>query len=265
MNVNLWLKKTKEEIDALDAELLVLEILHEKERSFLVANDNIELNQNDLDVLDRLVKLRKRGMPLAYIVGRKEFYGREFAVDRNVLIPRPESEEIIEIVKSLKLKEPKILDVGTGSGCLAITLALEIEKSKVVAADISKEALKVAAENAVDLGARVEFVESDLLEKFQDEKFDVVVANLPYVDETWDWLSEELEWEPEKALFAVDEGLYEIKRLIDEVDKYKNTEYLVIEADESQHEKIKKYISKKKSLEVVKTSGFQILAKKSPR
>lgn len=263
MNVSSWLKKTKSEIDSLDAELLLLAILHESERSFLVSHDDMELFQNDLDVLDRLVQLRKRGMPLAYILGEKEFYGRKFKVDRDVLVPRPESEEIIEIVKKLvekeyKDKEIRILDVGTGSGCLGISLSLEIPSAKVVASDISQEALKVAAENAIDLGARVEFVQSDLLEKFAGEKFDFIVANLPYLDENWDWLGWELEWEPENALFAEDGGLAEIKKLISTVAEEKNTKYLILEADKSQHNEIEKY-GKKAGLDFVETSGYQIV------
>ena len=263
MNVSSWLKKTRNEIDSLDAELLLLAILHENERSFLVSHDDMELFQNDLDVLDKLVQLRKRGMPLAYILGEKEFYGRKFKVDRDVLIPRPESEDIIEIVKKLvqkdyKDKEVRILDVGTGSGCLGITLSLEIPSAKVVASDVSQAALKIASENAIDLGARVEFVESDLLDKFSGEKFDIIVANLPYLDENWDWLGWELEWEPENALFAEDGGLAEIKKLVFTVVEEKNARYLIIEADKSQHDEIIKF-AKKAGLEHIETSGYQLV------
>lgn len=260
MNLRSWLAEAKKEIDALDAELLLLLILHEDERSFLVAHDDMMLFQNDIDVLKKLVELRKRGMPMAYILGKKEFYGRNFIVNRNVLIPRPESEDIIDTVKNLGISQPKILDVGTGSGCLAVTLALEIPKSRVVACDVSSEALKIASENAVELGARVEFIKSDLLESFSDEKFDVIVANLPYVDESWDFLSPELEWEPENALFAEDGGLFEVKRLIDEVKKYKNTKYLILETDECQIKKLKKYVSDS-GLEFVSNNRFVSLIK----
>lgn len=260
MNLRSWLAEAKKEINALDAELLLLLILHEDERSFLVAHDDMMLFQNDIDVLKKLVELRKRGMPMAYIFGKKEFYGRNFIVNRNVLIPRPESEDIIDMVKNLGISQPKILDVGTGSGCLAVTLALEIPKSRVVACDVSSEALKIASENAVELGARVEFIKSDLLEGFSDEKFDIIVANLPYVDESWDFLSPELEWEPENALFAEDGGLFEVKRLIDEVKKYKNTKYLVLETDECQIKKLKKYVSDS-GLEFVSNNRFVSLIK----
>lgn len=264
MNVCSWLKKTRNEIDVLDAELILLEILHERDRSFLVAHEDMKLNQNDLDVLDKLVEARKRGLPIAYILGRKEFYGREFFVNRNVLIPRPETENVVDIVKKLadseefsEKDEVKILDVGTGSGCIAVSVDLEVKKARVVALDISKEALNVAADNAINLGARVEFFVSDLFDKIRDEKFDIVVANLPYVDKDWDWLSQELEWEPEAALFSEDGGLFEIKRIIDDVVQLKNTKYLVLEADPSQHGKIIEY-AKKTGLEEAGTEGFYV-------
>lgn len=254
MNVNLWLRETKNRIDALDAELILLKVLREKDRSFLIAHDRMPLMSNDLDVLEKMVQLRERHAPLAYITGKKEFYGRDFFVDRNVLIPRGESEDIIDIVKELKPK--KVLDVGTGSGCLAISISLEMPKTEVVAVDCSKEALSVAMDNALEMDARVTFLKSDLLERVKDEKFDVMVANLPYVDRDWDFLSPELEWEPKDALFAEDGGLEVIFRFIDEVVKYKKTKYVVIESDVCQHEKVRFYAGKK-GLAVACELGYQ--------
>ena len=97
-----------------------------------------------------------------------------------------------------------------------------------------------------------------MFEKIRDEKFDIVVANLPYVDRDWDWLSQELEWEPETALFSEDGGLFEIKRIIEDVARLKNTKYLILEADPSQHENIIKY-AKNAGLEEAGTEGFYVI------
>lgn len=183
------------------------------------------------------------------------FYGREFLVTPNVLIPRPETEMMVDAVLNLvgkaylpgvKPSEAKlpqncaILDVGTGSGCVAVSLALELPEARVTACDISPEALKVARENAGKLGAKVEFVKSNLMSDI-DGDFDVVVANLPYVDENWDWIDKEaLAKEPSIALYAGDGGLALIKKLINQAAERK-VPYLILEADPCQHSKITNY------------------------
>ena len=155
-------------------------------------------------------------------------------------------------------KHPKILDIGTGSGCLAITLKLELPKAEVSALDISEKALKVAEKNADNLGAKVyPLIISDLLENVKftpDNTPDVIVANLPYVDKTWDWLKLDLKKEPELALFAEDGGLYLIKKLIRNLENIK-IKYLILEADPCQHEEIKKY-ALNFNLEHVETRNF---------
>lgn len=206
------------------------------------------------------------GLPKAYREGRAEFFGREFAVTPDVLIPRPETETAVEMVMSLagkpylsglkvgesKLpKNARILDVGTGSGVIAVTLKLELPEAEVVAVDISEEALKVAEENARRLGAEVEFVQSDLLESVSGN-FDVIVANLPYVDRDWEWLDSSLRFEPEEALYAKDEGLEIIFRLLEQVKD--RTKYLILEADPVQHGRIME------KCKVVRVNGYQLLA-----
>ena len=263
MNVASWLKQAKSRIDTLDAELILLKLLHENDRSFLVSHDTMELSLNDIDVLDKLVAYREAKMPLAYVIGEKDFYGRKFDVDRNVLVPRIESETIIDL--SLKLfhdkkipSKPKILDVGTGSGCIAVTLSLEIPSADVTAVDISEDALKVAMENNLNLDGKVRFIKSDLLDRVNNEKFDLIVANLPYVDDNWDFLSPELEWEPSLALYADNKGLDIIFSLIDQVLEYKCTKYLIIECDLCQQKMLNEYVAKK-GLTIVETSGYQTL------
>lgn len=197
------------------------------------------------------------------------FYGREFVVTKDVLIPRPETEMMVDAVLNLagksylpgvkparpKLpKNPCILDVGTGSGCVAVSLALELPKTSVTACDISEKALKVARKNADILRAKVEFAKSNLLESISSD-FDVVVANLPYVDESWGWIDKEaLSREPAMALYAEDGGLALIKKLINQVLERK-IQYLVLEADPCQHEKVIQYATKN-NYSLLETRGF---------
>lgn len=207
--------------------------------------------------------------PKAYKDGIKEFFGREFKVSPDVLIPRPETETMIEMVLSLAgrsylpgVKVPssvlpersRILEVGTGSGCVAISLALELLSAEVVASDVSSEALAIARENAEGFGAKVKFVQSDLLKNVEGS-FDVIVANLPYVDRSWNWISG-VGHEPELALYAKNGGLELIFKLIEQAKD--RTKYLILEADPCQHEKI---ISRAEAggFKFLRVSGFQLL------
>ena len=216
----------------------------------------------------------KSTSPQAYQNHRQNFYGRDFYVDKNVLIPRPESEQLIDAVLNLagkpylpgvnppkrKLKEtPTVLDVGTGSGCLAITLALELPEAKVYATDISKPALKVAQQNATTHGAPITTIISHLLEKVKDGTLpvpDLIIANLPYVDPDWPWLDKRsLAHEPSLALYAKDHGLALIKELIDEASTL-SVKYLVLEADPCEHQSIIDYARGRYNLE--SSSGFAL-------
>lgn len=210
-------------------------------------------------------------LPKAYKDGRIDFYGRDFFVSPDVLIPRPETESIIDIVKSLAgkpilpgVKAPapkiaenaKILDVGTGSGCIAVTIKKELPLTKVTGVDINPSALKVAEKNAEKLGADIELKESNLLSDVESE-YDIIIANLPYVDAGWDWLDKEaLSYEPATALYAEDHGLKLIKELINQAKE--NTIYLILEADPSQHEYIIEYAAKNGFLHS-ETRGFALL------
>ena len=156
MNVSSWLRKTA--ISRLDAELILANSLG-KDRVFLHAHPEFELSEDAEKRADADCLRRENHEPLAYILGYKNFYGRKFMVTPDVLIPRPETEAIINLAK--ELKSQKILDVGTGSGCIAITLKLELPDSDVVALDISPKALKIAEQNAAKLGAKIAFRESD--------------------------------------------------------------------------------------------------------
>lgn len=251
MNVSSWLKKAA--ISRLDAELILANSLG-KDRVFLHAHPDYELSETEEKQVNSDLERRAKHEPLAYILGYKEFYGRNFIVSPDVLIPRPETEAIINLAK--EQKPAKILDVGTGSGCIAITLKLELPVSNVSAVDISPKALQIARQNAAKLGAEIAFSESDLLEKVQGE-YDLIVANLPYVDKNWDWLSPELAYEPDLALYAEDSGLCDIKRLVRQAEAHLTKRgVLMLESDLSQHGKIQDYIENNTKLTLVKTEGL---------
>lgn len=208
-------------------------------------------------------------LPKAYRNGFKDFYGRDFLVTPDVLIPRPETEQIIDLLLTLAgkpylpgMKAPKrvlperpiIVDVGTGSGCIAITTKLELKDAKVIGVDIEEGALKIAEKNAQKFGADVALIKSNLLENIK-EKPDVVIANLPYVDENWSWLDKKtLSAEPSSALYAKDGGLELIKRLIAELAKLK-TEHILLESDPCQHRDIIEF-AEKNGLHLNETRGF---------
>ena len=135
---------------------------------------------NDL-ALEALLQRRENGEPLAYILGYREFYSRRFRVDTNVLIPRHETEVLIETALQIENKLLRVLDIGTGSGCIAVTLKLERPDWSVWATDISFPALQVARENAETLGADVTFRHSNLFEQLEHETFDLIVSNPPYI------------------------------------------------------------------------------------
>ena len=210
-------------------------------------------------------------LPEAYKTGIKEFYGREFFVSPDVLIPRPETEQMIDEVLLLSGKSylpgmksperkisdrPRILDVGTGSGCIAITLKLEIPEANVIGLDISTEALSVARKNAEHLQANVDFIGSDLLTNYHGEAPEIIVANLPYVDEHWDWLDRDsLSHEPNLALYADDGGMSLIKKLLDQIKERDWHPYILLEADPCQHEAIIERASKN-GFNHTKTNGF---------
>jgi release factor glutamine methyltransferase len=203
----------------LTAELLLAHCLS-VEREYLYAHDERVLSNEESQTLEDALYDRINGVPLQYIVGRQEFYGRFFHVTPAVLIPRPETEHIVEAVLELRQarmenSRPRILDVGTGSGCIAITLALEIASAQVYASDISEAALCVARANAAELGASVGFLCVDFLDGVGGE-FEFIVSNPPYVKRgDMSRLQREVrEYEPHVALFSPEDELEVYRRLI---------------------------------------------------
>lgn len=176
------------------------------------------LEEDDLAPLRDLLKRRGEGIPLQHLLGSVQFHRRDFKTDSRALIPRPETEELAEwLLKNVHLPEnPRILDMGCGSGVLGLTLAAENSSSHVVLADVSAEARALAAENASLLEiTNVDFVESDLFSALGEDTFDLIVANLPYVPETdRASLSREVAHDPDLALFGGPDGLDVIRRFV---------------------------------------------------
>ena len=210
--------------------------------------------------------------PAAYQKGLADFYGREFIVNPNVLIPRPETEAIVDTALNLLGKSylpgvkpsearlaqnAKVLEVGTGSGCIAITLKLEAPELDIVATDISDKALEVARANTKKFGLDIKLRKTDLMDGVT-ERFDLVIANLPYVDENWDWLDKKaLSYEPSLALYAEDHGLKLIFRLIKQAGE-RRVPSLILEADPCQHDDIVKFAAKQ-GYSLIEKRGFVLL------
>ena len=222
-----------------------------QDRTYLIVNLQRELEEQELVLFGADLERRSAGEPLQYIIGHQEFYGLEFEVNRDVLIPRPESEMIVEEVIRLSrnylkpLPELLIFDVGTGSGCLAISLAREIAGSFVIANDISRPALAVARRNAIRCGVsdRVAFFEGDLLAAVAARPVaDVIVSNPPYVAEAEvaSLQREVREWEPRVALSDSADGLTFYRRLLLEAPlRLKRGGFLICEIGYSQAEPVR--------------------------
>ena len=202
-----------------EASLLLGAILGRSEPK-LLAHDDAEVDPRDDAAFLALVERRRRGEPFAYLARGKEFFGRPFAVDERVLIPRPETEELVEIVLALPLPErARVLDLGTGSGAIAWPLAAERPPWRVIAADLALDALACAHRNRARLGlaSRTALVGGDLADAFDLGRFDLLVSNPPYVDPDDEALvaADVRTYEPAIALFAGDRGFALIDRLLD--------------------------------------------------
>jgi release factor glutamine methyltransferase len=225
----------------LTSELLIAHTLSVS-REYLYSHDDQILTDDESQKIEDLLYDRIGGVPLQYIVGRQEFWGRYFSVNPSVLIPRPETEYIVETVleKQGSQTSQSLLDVGTGSGCIAVTLALEIPTATVFAADISEAAVRVAKQNAGKLGAKVNFVCMDVLDAVSG-RFDFIVSNPPYVrrDDITRLQREVREHEPSVALFSPEDELAIYRRLVTGAEQMLNPGgYLIMEVGLGMDEKV---------------------------
>ncbi|MEM1081918.1 MAG: peptide chain release factor N(5)-glutamine methyltransferase, partial [Pseudomonadota bacterium] len=207
----------------LDAELLLAFVL-KRDRSWLIAHAEALLTDPQLDQLERLIERRERGTPMAYITGIREFYGRDFQVSPAVLIPRPETELLVDQALDLALPETcRVLDVGTGSGCLILTLLAERPGWSGAAIDLSPDALAMAQRNQKWLGLAnrsIEWITGSVLSPLSinpNPRFELIVSNPPYVAEGDAHLDQgDLRFEPTLALSSGTDGLDMIRQLIDQ-------------------------------------------------
>lgn len=203
----------------LDAESLLLHVLG-KNKAWLMAHADEQLAGDQSASYADLLERRYRGEPIQYITGEAEFYGLPFRVTRDVLIPRPETEHVVEkaLEFAARFPQPCIIDIGTGSGAIIVALAHKLPTATITATDLSSGALAIAQKNAERNGVahRIRFLEGDLLVSVAEERFDIVVSNPPYVPRT-DRASLSVEvrdYEPALALFAGEDGLEVFRRLI---------------------------------------------------
>lgn len=247
----------------LDALLLLSDQLQQN-KAWVLAHPEHQLTPENTDRLNQNLARRTLREPLAYIRGHQEFYGRQFIVTPDVLIPRPETETLIEQLDTLQPKpNQKLLDIGTGSGAIAITAKLQFPQLQVHACDISPQALKIAETNAKKHHANITFIHQGLLHN-DSNAYDIIIANLPYVSPQWQ-RSPETNHEPSLALFAQDNGQALIKQLLTQAPSHLATGgYLLLEADPEQHPHLIKF-AQKHGFRLKTTEDYAIVLDKLPR
>lgn len=242
----IMLKSNNVESPKLKARLLLQYVL-DKPRQYIIVYDNKEIDkQQQWQYFVNIEKLTK-GIPLQHITHRQEFMKMDFFVDENVLIPRPDTEILVEEVIKIaqKYNSPRILDLCTGSGAIAISLKKFVPNADITAVDISEKALEIAQKNAEKLEAKINFVKSNLFDKLDNKKFDIIVSNPPYIrkDEIKK-LSEEVQKEPKIALDGGEDGLDFYKKIINEASSYlESNGYLCFEIGYNQKNEVQNLLS----------------------
>ena len=238
----------------LDSEILLGKIL-DKKREFIILNQNLEIKKNDYAKYIALIQKRSTHMPLAYLTKSKEFWKHEFYVDNRALIPRPDTEIIIEEVLSI-LRAKKInnfLEIGVGSGCIILSILNEIKDLKATGIDISQKALEVCKINSkrLSLNSRLKLYKSDI-DKFDIGKYDLIVSNPPYIcrSDLNNLMKDVIGYEPKNALNGGNDGVFEIRKVIKKSSKLlKKSGKLVLEIGHNQKDKV---------IEMLKNNGFFI-------
>ncbi|MFN8324706.1 peptide chain release factor N(5)-glutamine methyltransferase [Flavobacterium sp.] len=200
-----------DEVEAESFFYLTLEKFHRLRRIDLALQPNLQIGENEVEKWKSVLTDLKKQKPIQYILGETQFYGLPFLVNKDVLIPRPETEELVELIlaesRKSKVESLRILDIGTGSGCIPISLKKNLPDAEVFAVDVSENALEVAKENAKLNGVEVNFIKINILETEDlDQQFDIIVSNPPYVRmlEKEEIKPNVLEFEPHLALFVED-------------------------------------------------------------
>ena len=216
----------------------------------LIASKDKNLSKKEYKKYKKTNEKLEKGLPIQYILKRAYFYNNEFYVNKNVLIPRPETEFLVQktynlIEQNFKNKTVNILDIGTGSGIIAITLKELNNNYNITATDISKKALKVAKKNSKISNTKIDFVKTDLYKDIKD-KYDVIISNPPYIDINSSSVEEKVKKnEPHIALFADNEGLYYYEKILKNIKNITKEKYIIaFEIGENQGQKIKKIANK---------------------
>ncbi len=234
----------------LDSEILIANVI-QKDRSFIILNADYDLKKDSLNQFRNLIKKRSIGTPISYLIGKKGFWNYEFKINKNVLIPRPDTELIIqEILKLTKNKNKlRVLDIGTGSGCIILTLLREMKDSFGIGIDISKKCVDLAKinRNKLDLINRVKFLKSDI-DNFNYGKYDLIISNPPYIKKlNLRYLEKDvINFEPYLALNGGIDGLSEIRKVINRSSELiKKKGKLVLEIGFDQKNDVKKILLRK--------------------
>lgn len=231
---------------------MLLQATLKKSREYLMIYDNKEVENIDRDRYIKNVKRLILGEPLQYITGIQEFMKLNFLVTKDVLIPRPDTEILVEEVirKAENIPNPVILDLCTGSGAIAVSLAKYIKNVHICAVDISSKALEIAKKNAELNGVKnnIEFIESNLFDKIKERKFDIIVSNPPYIEtETIKTLSKDVQSEPKIALDGGKDGLDFYRKIADSGSKYLNRQgYICLEIGYNQRIAVRQILENKK-------------------
>ena len=255
------LKNNKIKTNQLDSELILSNLIKKKKEN-LIINSKEKVSKSTIDNFNKLITRRLKREPLAYILKQKEFWSKIFYVNRNTLIPRPETELLCEsIIKTLKNRTPYILDVGTGTGCILLSILSELKKARGVGIDISKKAIEVAKKNSsnLELNKRAKFF-SKSFNDIYGYKFDLIVSNPPYI-RTCDIknLSDDVrKFEPKIALDGGKDGLDVIKKVIYKTKTIlKKLGWLALEIGHGQHRKVSKILKEQGFREELLVKDYQ--------
>jgi len=246
------IKKLKEhniEDSMIKAKSLLAYVLS-KPKEYLIINSELELDSEKEIMFNKHIEELLNGKPLQYITKTQEFFGMQFYVDENVLIPQPDTEILVEEVIEIAKKENKkrILDLCTGSGCIAISLSENLDNANIIATDVSETALGIANKN--DRKRKITFKQSDMFENLCDEKFDIIVSNPPYIKtKVIESLEKDVQQEPKLALDGGEDGLKFYRAITENAYKYLNNDgYLCLEIGENQKEEV---------MELLKSNNYQ--------
>jgi release factor glutamine methyltransferase len=266
--MNLLQTATKQLMDAgigtarLDV-LVLLEDITGKDRTHLLAHPEMKLTSEQQKQLQKLLDRRCKHEPLAYIRGKTEFYGREFTLTADVLEPRPESETMIDLLKTLELADtPYIADIGSGSGALGITAKLELPDSHVDLIELDDKALVVSQLNTKKLDVNVQCIKSNLLLNVNDTKYDVILANLPYVPDDYQ-INEAASMEPHVAIFGGPDGLDLYRTMFEQLVQHTNSPAFVLtESLPFQHAELLSIAAAQKFTHIAEQDFIQIFTHK---